>query len=51
MAISLSLNVNGKPGTTEAEPRMLLVQLLREQLHLTGTHVGCDTGQCGACTV
>jgi carbon-monoxide dehydrogenase small subunit len=47
----LSLNVNGKPVSTEVEPRMLLVQLLREQLHLTGTHVGCDTGQCGACTV
>ncbi|MGH8663506.1 MAG: (2Fe-2S)-binding protein [Burkholderiales bacterium] len=51
MAISLSLQVNGKPVSTEVEPRMLLVQLLREQLHLTGTHVGCDTGQCGACTV
>jgi aerobic carbon-monoxide dehydrogenase small subunit len=51
MAISLSLNVNGKPVSNEAEPRMLLVQLLRERLHLTGTHVGCDTGQCGACTV
>ncbi|MPZ43530.1 MAG: 2Fe-2S iron-sulfur cluster binding domain-containing protein [Betaproteobacteria bacterium] len=51
MAISLSLNVNGKPVSTEVEPRMLLVQLLREHLHLTGTHVGCDTGQCGACTV
>ena len=51
MAISLSLQVNGKPVSTEVEPRLLLVQLLREQLHLTGTHVGCDTGQCGACTV
>ena len=47
----LSLNVNGKPVSTEVEPRMLLVQLLRERLQLTGTHVGCDTGQCGACTV
>ena len=51
MAIPLSLNVNGKPVATEVDPRMLLVQLLREQLRLTGTHVGCDTGQCGACTV
>ena len=51
MAIPLSLEVNGKPVSTEVEPRMLLVQLLRERLHLTGTHVGCDTGQCGACTV
>lgn len=47
----LSLEVNGKPVSTEIEPRMLLVQLLRERLRLTGTHVGCDTGQCGACTV
>src|SRR5688500_19082295 len=47
----LSLEVNGKPVSTEVEPRMLLVQLLRERLRLTGTHVGCDTGQCGACTV
>ena len=51
MAIPLSLRVNGKPVATEVEPRMLLVQLLRERLRLTGTHVGCDTGQCGACTV
>jgi carbon-monoxide dehydrogenase small subunit len=51
MATSLSLQVNGKPVSTEVEPRLLLVQLLRERLHLTGTHVGCDTGQCGACTV
>ena len=48
---SLSLHVNGKPVTIEVEPRTLLVQLLRERLRLTGTHVGCDTGQCGACTV
>ena len=51
MAIPLSLRVNGKPVATEVEPRILLVQLLRERLRLTGTHVGCDTGQCGACTV
>jgi aerobic carbon-monoxide dehydrogenase small subunit len=49
--IPLSLTVNGKAVSTEIEPRMLLVQLLRERLRLTGTHVGCDTGQCGACTV
>jgi aerobic carbon-monoxide dehydrogenase small subunit len=47
----LSLTVNGKPVTATVDPRLLLVQLLREQLHLTGTHVGCDTAQCGACTV
>jgi carbon-monoxide dehydrogenase small subunit len=51
MSISISLTVNGKPVTAAVEPRTLLVQLLREQLRLTGTHVGCDTGQCGACTV
>ncbi|WP_322061268.1 (2Fe-2S)-binding protein [Paraburkholderia sp. J63] len=51
MAISLSLTVNGKPVTAEVEPHTLLVQFLREQLRLTGTHVGCDTAQCGACTV
>jgi carbon-monoxide dehydrogenase small subunit len=43
--------VNGVPRTVEVEPRRLLVQLLREDLGLTGTHVGCDTSQCGACTV
>ena len=47
----LALTVNGKPVSMAIEPRMLLVQLLREGLRLTGTHVGCDTGQCGACTV
>ena len=51
MSITVSLTVNGKPVTAAIEPRTLLVQLLREQLRLTGTHVGCDTGQCGACTV
>ena len=51
MGISVSLTVNGKAVTADIEPRTLLVQLLREQLRLTGTHVGCDTGQCGACTV
>ena len=47
----ISLTVNGKPVTAEVEPRTLLVQLLRDQLRLTGTHVGCDTSQCGACVV
>lgn len=51
MGISVSMTVNGKAVTAEFEPRMLLVQFLREQLRLTGSHVGCDTGQCGACTV
>jgi aerobic carbon-monoxide dehydrogenase small subunit len=51
MTIPVSLNVNGKTVTADIDPRTLLAQLLREQLHLTGTHIGCDTGQCGACTV
>jgi len=45
------LNVNGKPVSADVDPRTLLVDLLRNQLLLTGTHVGCDTAQCGACTV
>jgi carbon-monoxide dehydrogenase small subunit len=48
---AVSMTVNGKPVTGEVEPRTLLVQFLREQLRLTGTHVGCDTSQCGACVV
>lgn len=51
MGTQLSLQVNGRPVSVEIEPRTLLSQLLREQLRLTGTHIGCDTGQCGACTV
>jgi carbon-monoxide dehydrogenase small subunit len=51
MKISVALTVNGKPVSTEIESRTLLVELLRERLQLTGTHVGCDTAQCGACTV
>ncbi|SDC43553.1 carbon-monoxide dehydrogenase small subunit [Cupriavidus sp. YR651] len=51
MAIPIRLTVNGKPVDAQVEPHTLLVQFLREQLHLTGTHVGCDTAQCGACTV
>jgi carbon-monoxide dehydrogenase small subunit len=48
---NISITVNGKPRTADVEPRLLLVHFLREQLNLTGTHVGCDTSQCGACTV
>jgi len=50
-AVSVSLTVNGKPVSETDEARTLLVQLLRENLRLTGTHVGCDTSQCGACVV
>ncbi|WP_127995691.1 (2Fe-2S)-binding protein [Piscinibacter defluvii] len=48
---SLRLQVNGQPVDTPVEPTTLLVELLRGPLHLTGTHQGCDTAQCGACTV
>ena len=51
VAVTLSLTVNGKTVTATVDPRTLLVELVRNQLGLTGTHVGCDTGQCGACTV
>jgi len=51
MPVTLSLTVNGKPVAADIDPRTLLVDLLRNELGLTGTHVGCDTGQCGACTV
>ena len=51
MAEHISLTVNGSPRELDVEPRRLLVQALREDLGLTGTHVGCDTSQCGACTV
>ena len=47
----VNLTVNGKQRTVEVEARTLLVELLREKLSLTGTHVGCDTSQCGACVV
>ena len=50
-AVSVSLTVNGKAVSAELDPRTLLVEFLRNELGLTGTHVGCDTGQCGACTV
>ena len=51
MVASFTLNVNGVDREIRAEPRALLVHVLRDQLNLTGTHVGCDTSQCGACTV
>jgi aerobic carbon-monoxide dehydrogenase small subunit len=47
----ITVTVNGQPRTAEVEPRLLLVHFLRGQLGLTGTHVGCDTTSCGACTV
>jgi carbon-monoxide dehydrogenase small subunit len=47
----VSVHVNGKLRIADVEPRLLLVHLLREHFRLTGTHVGCDTTQCGACTV
>ena len=47
----VSMTVNGKPVSGDVDPRTLLVQFLRENLRLTGTHVGCDTSQCGACVV
>jgi len=47
----ISITVNGKVRKADVEPRLLLTHFLREQLNLTGTHIGCDTSQCGACTV
>jgi carbon-monoxide dehydrogenase small subunit len=51
VSVSLSLTVNGAATTADVDPRTLLVDFLRRDLGLTGTHVGCDTAQCGACTV
>ncbi len=51
MQTTVSLTVNGKPASATVEGRTLLVQLLREHLGLTGTHVGCEHGVCGACTI
>ena len=48
---TVSMTVNGKPASADVEPRTLLVHYLRDRLGLTGTHVGCDTSQCGACVV
>jgi aerobic carbon-monoxide dehydrogenase small subunit len=49
--VAIKVNVNGVDHAAEVEPRMLLVHFLRETLRLTGTHIGCDTSHCGACTV
>ena len=51
MSVNVSMNVNGTAVSGEVEDRTLLVEFLRENLRLTGTHVGCDTSQCGACVV
>ena len=51
MKKTVSMTINGSPQSHEVEPRLLLVHYIREQAGLTGTHVGCDTSQCGACTV
>ena len=49
--IGITITVNGEQHSAEVEPRLLLVHLIRENLNLTGTHIGCDTSNCGACTV
>ncbi len=51
MSVPLSLKVNGKAVSADVEPTTLLSTFIREHLRLTGTHIGCDTAQCGACTV
>ena len=51
MKVPVEINVNGQPRQAEVEPRTLLVHFLREDLGLTGTKIGCDTSQCGACVV
>ena len=51
MGVTVALTLNGDSVSAEVEPRTLLVQLIRDHFRLTGTHVGCDTSQCGACTV
>ena len=51
MAVTVALTLNGESASADVEPRTLLVQLIRDQFRLTGTHVGCDTSQCGACVV
>ncbi|MDX1433906.1 MAG: (2Fe-2S)-binding protein [Gammaproteobacteria bacterium] len=51
MSVTVSMTLNGKGVSAEVEPRTLLSSLLRDQLGLTGTHIGCDTSQCGACVV
>ncbi len=51
MPVRLSMTVNGKPVSADVEPRTLLVDFIRDTMRLTGTHIGCDTAQCGACTI
>ena len=51
MGVPISMIINGKPVAADVDPRTLLVDFIRNQMRLTGTHVGCDTAQCGACTV
>ena len=51
MSVAIALTVNGQAVSAEVDSRTLLVQLIRDTLQLTGTHIGCDTAQCGACTV
>ena len=51
MGLTISVEVNGASRVSEVEPRTLLAQYLRETLNMTGTHIGCDTSNCGACTV
>ena len=51
MTVKVSMTVNGKPASGEVEERTLLVSFIRDHLRLSGTHVGCDTAQCGACTI
>ena len=51
MTKQITITVNGTPHTAEVEPRLLLVHFIRENLSMTGTHIGCDTTSCGACTI
>ena len=51
MLVKIKMTVNGKPVTAEVAPRVLLVDFIRDTLRLTGTHIGCDTAQCGTCTI
>ena len=51
MSLKISMTVNGKSVSGDIEPRTLLVDFIRDTLRLTGTHIGCDTAQCGACTI
>src|SRR3982750_4352058 len=51
MIVQISFTLNGRPTTVDVEPATLVAELLRERLNLTGTHIGCDTSQCGACVV